>query len=142
MKMIVYIQFIFVFGLISCEKAENIQQGIFPYEYRQIIGTWQITSISGGFFGQEYEPNFKYLNIEHNGRFTFLYEESILAKGIIQIENQNDQTSFRFTLDDGYDLAVVNMALYYPKSISKIDSEILIFADPCCDLFTYTFESR
>jgi hypothetical protein len=126
----------------SCEKQdESLQVSIFPIEYCNIIGTWEIKSISGGISGDNYIPNFKYLQIKSDGDFIFLRDSYSIASGSIICKTDSEkELILSFSLDSIYSLEVINMSTFYPKHIKLVDSNQLILIDPCCDLFTYTFK--
>lgn len=126
--------------LSSCEINEQFPYSdIIPEDMWDIIGMWQIDNISGGLAGWSYEPNFDFLSIRPNGCFSFIDNSSEIASGNIEFVDYDEDTLLFFNLDSIFPLSVVNMGLYFPKYIMKLETTTLILADPCCDLFTYSF---
>ncbi len=122
----------------ACEKQIGTS---FPSDSINIVGNWKIKNISGGFAGQTYNPNFKYLTIEANGRFSFSNDIVKIANGILITEiNSDNELLLKFNLDTTYSMSVINISTYHPKKIRLLASNSLILDDPCCDLFSYSFE--
>ncbi|MBO4601944.1 MAG: hypothetical protein J5651_02150 [Salinivirgaceae bacterium] len=129
-------------GLLSCEKHEgnssNSESAI------EIAGDWKIVSISGGITGHAIVSSyFKYLSIRPNGEFLFSNDTAILAIGNIKTETDSrNDVWYYFDVDSTKYLPIVPLPTHFPKTVLQIDSENLVLADPCCDLYSYIFVKK
>ena len=138
MKIINSLLLILLFVFLSCEKHEEKSPD--DISSIKIAGNWEIIRISGGIIGQTYAPNFKYLNINHNGDFSFLNDTDEIARGTIITEtDSNNDLWYKFNVDSTESEPTVPLPTYFPKVVSFLDSNNLILSDPCCDLYTYEF---
>ncbi|MBO7593849.1 MAG: hypothetical protein J6T12_02680 [Salinivirgaceae bacterium] len=129
-------------GLLSCEKHEGNSST--PESAIEIAGDWEIVSISGGITGRAIVSSyFKYLSIKLNGEFCFSNDTAILAIGTIktEIDSRND-IWYYFNVDSTKYLPIVPLPTNFPKTVLQIDSEKLVLADPCCDLYSYIFVKK
>ena len=130
---------VLLLGFLSCEKHDNEKDnnGIFPNEDTNIVGNWELKSVSGGFTGRGYVPTFKYLNIEPNGEFICSNDTITLSKGLIKTENDEDN-QLSLVFNTSYSMDGLNMSTF-PKKITNYSSNGFFLVDPCCDLYCYEF---
>ena len=140
--------------LSGCEKADdNIKfflddflidryytDEIFDDQYLDIYGKWELSSISGGFFGIGYQPNFNFLEIKEFGIYGFIRNDTLLEFGKILIDEQStQQLKIRFLPDN----SVENIFFYdAEKNVNLVEMDTLNLNSPCCDRYNYHFVRR
>lgn len=106
-------------------------------QYLDIYGKWQLNSITGGFFGIGYKPNFNFLEIKEFGMYGFIRNDTLLEFGKIQIIQQSSrELRITFLPDNG----VENIFFYdSEKYIELAGIDTLHLNSPCCDRYNYHF---
>ena len=142
---------IFCYLLSGCEKADDkikfllddfqidkyYTDEIFDDQYLDIYGKWELNSISGGFFGIGYKPNFNFLEIKEFGIYGFIRNDTLLEFGKIQIDEQTTQRLKIIFLPDN---AIDNIFFYdSEKYIEIAEMDTLNLNSPCCDRYNYHF---
>jgi hypothetical protein len=114
----------------------------YPFEivdeqFMDIYGNWRLDSISGGFFGTGYIPNFDFLELKETGIYGFIRNDTILEFGKIQID---EQTTERLKITFFPDNAVNNIFFFdSEKYIRLTGKDSLNLYSPCCDRYNYHF---
>jgi hypothetical protein len=114
---------------------------IFSEEYISIYNKWRLMSISGGFTGEGYNPDFEVMEITKFGIYKLYRNDSLLHLGKIEIEEVNaDNIIISFISDTCIgDITFYDMIKYvYANDFN--DSTLNLIA-PCCDRYSYHFES-
>ncbi len=127
MKAITLCIFLGLFLVSSCanEKEE-------PQVESEIVGKWQLQSISGGFAGRGYEAFFTHVEFKSDASYKIYDQGNIISTGVYTIENQVEGAVIDFTV------ANPNAFESSEKNI-RLENNRLILEDPCCDLYLYTF---
>jgi hypothetical protein len=146
-----FIIIIFCFILSGCEKNDDkikfllddfqidkyYTNEIFDDQFLNIYGKWELNSISGGFFGLGYTPNFNFLEIKEFGMYGFIRNDTLLEFGKIQIAEQTSQQLEITFLPDN---AVENIFFYdSEKYIELAGMDTLNLNSPCCDRYNFHF---
>lgn len=106
-------------------------------QFMDIYGNWRLDSITGGFSGTGYVPNFDFLELKETGIYGFIRDDTILEFGKIQI---TEQTTERLKITFIPDNAVDNIFFYDPvKYIRFTGKDSLNLYSPCCDRYNYHF---
>lgn len=117
---------------LSCEKNDNAQPSA------QLEGEWTLREVTGGIHGQGYTPDFDLLTLS-DGKYT-------LTKGNVTYSSG----TYAFSADVEYGL-VFNETQHregfaqfvdQPKKVDSTTKDVLILADPCCDLYAYKFTRK
>ena len=110
---------------------------IFDDQFLDVYGKWELNSISGGFFGVGYSPNFNFLEIKEFGVYGFIRNDTLLEFGKIQIDEQTaQQLKITFLPDNAID----NIFFYdSEKYIELVGMDTLNLYSPCCDRYNYHF---
>ncbi len=120
------------------ETTKYYDSEIFPDSYLDIYGKWELYSISGGFAGDGYEPNFDYLEVKEFGIYGFIRNDSLIEYGKIAPASQtaNDfSLKIDFVKDDLSDSFFTDTEKYVVFS----GEDTLNLNSPCCDRFNYHF---
>ncbi|KPK87795.1 MAG: hypothetical protein AMS27_01305 [Bacteroides sp. SM23_62_1] len=106
-------------------------------QYLDFYGKWELNSISGGFFGIGYQPNFNFLEIKEFGIYGFIRNDTLLEYGKIEIDEQNNIfLKIRFLPDN----TVENIFFYdNEKYVELVKMDTLNLSSPCCDRYDYHF---
>ena len=113
----------------ACEKSSDNQ------ENNELIGTWDLIKVTGGFSGAGYPAKFDALRIK-TSEFELLKAKSSIYSGAYTLKPiTGTPDSFKITssvqpIIDGFS--------NYDKTIS-LSKDNLVLSDPCCDLYTYEF---
>ncbi len=147
---VVFVSGVAVFD--SCEK-ESIQKAsalegleqtryfnaeIFALQDLKIYGKWELYSISGGFAGTGYDPDFDFLEMKAFGIYGFVRNDSLLEYGKVSpaLQNPNDlRLKVVFEKDENSGLFFTDPEKYV--EFSGVDT--LHLNSPCCDRYNYHF---
>lgn len=117
-----------MFTFTSCDKSTTDS-----LETNELIGTWILTKVSGGFGGKGYTAKFDKL------QFTGTNMVMTLSKAIVDtrpytLSDKKDELTFTPATEAG-----AEGFLYQGKKSIQIEQNKLVLSDPCCDLYTYEF---
>ena len=127
-KRIVIFGALLFIGLLSCEKETNNDPLL------DIYGIWELYGVSGGVNGGEHELTFDFLEIESDGIYRFIRNDSIIEFGRIKIDEQTNETLLITFEPD----ANSETFMYDPvKNINLFGEDTLSLDSPCCDRFNY-----
>ena len=108
---------------------------IFDEVYQTIYGKWKLNTISGGFTGNGYDPDFEYLNFVEYGIYQFINADTLLEFGKIVIEEQLEDT-LRISLQPDTGSTVF---FYDSEKYVELTGDDLDLVSPCCDRYNYHF---
>jgi hypothetical protein len=141
-------------GLLSCAETNDIQmhlksvddsayyeEEIVPDAHAYIYGKWKLVSISGGFTGGGYEPDFDFLEIKSIGIYGLVRNDTLFEYGKIEVDtfdvNRDDVLQIRL-IPESYTGA---SGYWGPaEKYVVLDKEILILESPCCDFYNHHFK--
>jgi hypothetical protein len=121
------------------EKTKYYDTEIFTYPTTNLYGRWELFSISGGFSGSGYAPDFDFLEIKEYGIYGLVRNDSLLEFGKIapalqpandlypKVNLEKDQKSESFFFDR-------------EKYIIFSGLDTLNMNSPCCDRYDYHFK--
>ncbi len=129
-KRIVIFGALLFIGLLSCEKETNNDPLL------DIYGIWELYGVSGGANGGEHELPFDFLEIESDGIYRFIRNDSIIEFGRLKIDEQTNETLLiTFEPDANSETFMhdpVKEVILFEKNTLNLDA-------PCCDGFNYHF---
>jgi len=143
---------ILLFGLISCEKNDNIKfhldsiasskyysDEIIPADYQTIYGKWKLFKVSGGFGGDGYEPDYDYLEIKSIGIYGLVKNDSLFEYGKIVLDtfDYNTKKYLQIKLIPDYGL---NPRMYPPEKYIDLRGDNLNLISSCCDWYNYHYK--
>lgn len=117
----------------QCEKGDSEEKSNNPY-----TGQWELLSITGGFTGDGYPPDFSILYI--GGDATYWLGESStdkLAEGSYEVFKKGEDDWIRFDAKNN------NSQHHFDAQEKMIGFSIegtLVLSEPCCDLYQYEFK--
>lgn len=125
--------------LSTLETTKYFESEIFSVNDQNIYGKWRIESISGGFSGQGYEPDFDYLMIKKYGIYAFVRNGKVLEFGkIVTVQPEEGETMLKINLvkDPKSDSFFYDREKYVEFS----GDDIMNLISPPADRYNYHFE--
>ena len=125
--------------LLTLGTTKYFESEIFSVNDQNIYGKWRIESISGGFSGQGYEPDFDYLMIKKYGIYAFIRSGKVLEFGKIVIAQwEEGETMLKINLvkDSKSDSFFSDREKYVEFS----GDDIMNLISPPADRYNYHFE--
>ena len=117
--------------LVACSKKDD-----FNSEYERLEGYWLLTEITGGIAGTGYEANFDHLQVNDGQRYSLMIQDAVLQEGTYKLSEEGDQLIIHFSSANSDEITFDNEL----KTVVFSDEDRkLTLADPCCDLYTYSF---
>ena len=113
----------------ACEKSSDTQ------ETNELIGTWDLIKVTGGFSGAGYPAKFDALRIK-TSEFELLKAKSSIYTGAYTLKPTTG-TPDSFKISSSVQ-PIIDGFSNYDKTIS-LSKDNLVLSDPCCDLYTYEF---
>ncbi len=129
------ILFTLVFAFISlslfqCEKDEG-EKSSDPY-----MGIWEVISVSGGFSGNGYTPDFNHLTLKDNGTYRLEMNTQLISSGTFNLYEKEQEDWISFSPASTNDQNIFESE---DKMIGINTEGNLVMAEPCCDLYQYEF---
>jgi len=145
MKRVALILIPFLVLILGCEKDKWIsdelkekqyyEKEIFPVEYLDIYGNWELVEVYGGLAGtfQDFPPE-SYLQIVEYGIYGFLEGDSITRCGkIVILETEFDFLLIEFEDSTGHRVRY---------AVSLKDEDTLELRNTCADCYTYSYKRK
>ncbi len=121
------------FSLLQCENGDKAEKSNNPYS-----GEWELLSISGGFAGNGYPPDFSILFLGNDASYWIGDSNTKIAEGTYEVFKKGEEDWVRFdSSDDGQNQHVFETQ---EKMIGFSIEGTLVLAEPCCDLYQYEFK--
>ena len=118
---------------------EYYSSEIIPSEFQGMYGMWKLYSISGGFSGQGYKPDFDYLEIKKTGIFGIITNNILEDYGKIEIDTVQDDERLKINfISLSYSDHAFDMVLF-PKYVEILQKDSLNLITPCCDGYNFHF---
>lgn len=124
--------FCLLFISASCDDNDNEPRN----EQNKIVGSWNLTRITGGFAGTGYPADFTDVEFKSNGTYRINNQDEAKGDGTYNLVNETDNLILKLVPSDSVKIGFEQ----YDKTVT-FDKEKLILSDPCCDLYTYEFGS-
>jgi len=125
-------------GIISfpVDADKYYKNEIFEDNYRDIYGAWALRAISGGFTGTGFSPDFDFLEVQRIGIFKIVRNDSVLAYGKIQIEEQKgDAVTVAFKPEK----TLQPVSIFDSEKLIDLRKDAMNLFSPCCDRYNYHF---
>lgn len=130
------LSFFIVIALLStgCQKEDSPKQLLL----QDLVGTWELLIITGGFTGAGRSNDFTVLEIMDKGKYEIFRADSLLSEGRIKLDLKEGDEFDELTFKPKKRKNMIS----FEDSVKRIQwtSDVqLNLNDPCCDRFTYTF---
>ena len=99
-----------------------------------LVGVWLLEQITGGIAGTGYPADFTEVEFKSNGTYRINNNDEAKGEGTYTLTTEEDDLVLRLTSSDSTKIGFEE----HDKTVI-FEREKLILADPCCDLFEYTF---
>lgn len=119
----------FLLIFVACDNEDDTQT-----DDNQIIGTWNLTRITGGITGKGYPANFTDVEFRSNGTYRINNQDEAKGLGNYTLTRDSNEVALKLVSSD----SVKIMFEEYTKTVT-FGKEKLVLSDPCCDLFVYEF---
>jgi hypothetical protein len=123
-------------------QSEFHDQEVLPSNYHHLYGRWKLVSISGGFSGSGFTPDFDFLEIKGFGIYGLVRNDTLFEYGRIEVDT--------FDINRAEVLQIRLVPQVYSGSNPHINpgekyvefrgSDILDLSSPCCDMYNYHFK--
>jgi hypothetical protein len=109
---------------------------IFKDSYKDVYGEWVLKAISGGATTDGFSPDFERIIIQKIGIFKMFRNDSLLAYGRINIQEDNDHSlKISFMPDRG----LKNIPFYGTDKLLYLREDHLNLFASCCNQHNYHF---
>lgn len=115
---------------ISCDNKSNEQKDAKD----DLVGVWNLQSITGGFAGTGYPANFTDVEFKSNNTYRINNQDEAKGEGSYSLTTVDDQLMLQMTPND-----TTKIGFEEHEKTVVYDGDKLILSDPCCDLFQYEF---
>ena len=100
-----------------------------------LLGSWTITSVTGGISGSGYTPAFNVLHFKDATHYELLNAKAIIGQGTYTLFKKNGEDWIRFS-PEGEPIQIFEIQ---EKKVT-VEADHLILTDPCCDQYEYHFD--
>lgn len=99
-----------------------------------LVGIWNLESITGGFAGTGYQADFTDVEFKSNGTYRINNHDEAKGDGNYILDTIEGKIILRLISSDATKITFEN-----EEKTVTFDRGKLILSDPCCDLYQYTF---
>lgn len=126
---VLFIALLALMALSACDGDKNEKD---PQD--DLVGIWYLQTITGGIAGTGYPADFTEVEFKSNGTYRINNHDEAKGEGTYTLTTEEGDLILRLTSSDATKIGFEE----HDKTV-VFDREKLILADPCCDLFEYTF---
>jgi len=126
---------------LNIAKTKYYNSEIIPAKYSAFYGQWKLTSVSGGFSGQGFAPNFDFLEIRSFGVYGIMRHDTIAEYGKIEVDTfdiKSNLLQVKFIPDSSQASSL--LATFSNRYVELEKGNKLNLLSGCCDAFDHHFE--